>query len=58
MQPPGPADSGVAEWRAHAGTIVGGAERLAGGLLLPFPHPASDPGTAGCGLTTFAAAPQ
>ena len=45
MQPPGPADSRVAEWRAHTGTIVGGAERLAGGLLLPFPHPASDPGT-------------
>ena len=44
MQPPGPADSGVAEWRAHTGTIVGGAERLAG-RLLPFPHPASDPGT-------------
>ena len=45
MQSPGPADSGVAEWRAHTATIVGGAERLAGGLLLPFPHPASDPGT-------------
>ena len=44
MQPPGPADSGVAEWRAHTATIVGGAERLAGGLLLPFPHPSADPG--------------
>ena len=43
MQPPGPAASGVAEWRAHTGTIVGGAERLTAALLLPFPHRSSDP---------------
>ena len=42
VQPPGPADSGVEEWRAHTGTIVGGAERLDGALILPYPNRSSD----------------
>ena len=42
LQPPGPADSGVEEWRAHTGTIVGGAERLDGALILPYPNRSSD----------------
>ena len=39
---PGPADSGIEEWRAHVGTIVGGAERLDGALILPYPNRSSD----------------
>ena len=42
LQLPGPADSGVEEWRAHTGTIVGGADRLDGALILPYPNRSSD----------------
>ncbi len=45
MLPPGPAESGVGEWREHVGTIVGGSERLAGGLILPYPNRSSDTAT-------------
>ena len=42
LLPPGPPDSGVDEWRAHTGAIVGGAERLTGALILPYPNRSSD----------------
>ena len=34
--------AGVEEWRAHTGTIVGGADRLDGALILPYPNRSSD----------------